>query len=301
MPEVHQFTYGAVNPVAAFVMAFLGAMLGLTATTRARDAERRGRRIRWLAIASVAIGGGIWMMHFVAMLGFDVPASPVRYDLPVTMASALPAVVALGPGLFLTCTARSCSIIKVLVGGLFGGAGIAAMHYVGMAALRLDGTIGYSEAYVVASVLVGTVASIVALGCAATVRDRLPTVLGAATVALALVGMHYIGIAALRVHLNENPGTVGGTNPILLVVPICVVATIALVTLVLSALQAMTQEDFALTANLSPPVVSTPEPRPDEPRAISLGALRPTASIPRHNGHNGVTHGNVVARLPRQR
>jgi len=86
--EVHHFTYGVFNPIASFLLAFLGSFLGLLCTGRARAACSSGRRNRWLIIAAFAIGGAaIWLMHFTAMLGFDVPASPVRYDAALTMLS----------------------------------------------------------------------------------------------------------------------------------------------------------------------------------------------------------------------
>src|SRR3954453_5257838 len=98
--QIHHFTYGAFNPVAAYLLAFLGSFLGLLSTGRARDARTRGRRNRWLIIAAFSIGGGaIWLMHFPAILGFDVPASPVRYNAGLTMLSLLFAVVTVGIGL----------------------------------------------------------------------------------------------------------------------------------------------------------------------------------------------------------
>src|SRR5437899_10819696 len=100
MPVVHHFAHGAVNPIAAYVLAFLGSLLGLNCTVRARAARIRGRRTRWLVTAAFAIGGGIWLMHFMAMLGFDVPDSPVRYNPVVTALSAGMAVLAVGIGLF---------------------------------------------------------------------------------------------------------------------------------------------------------------------------------------------------------
>src|SRR5689334_5970559 len=99
-PEVHQFTYGLWNPVAAFVVAFGGSLVVLGATGKARGSASPARRAYWLVLASVALGGSIWLMHFIAMLGFDVPASPVRYDVALTAGSAVVAVVVVGIGLF---------------------------------------------------------------------------------------------------------------------------------------------------------------------------------------------------------
>src|SRR5438045_8083772 len=106
MTEVHHFAHGVVNPAAAYVLAFLGSLLGLHCTVRARGADSRGRRARWLVLAGFSIGGGIWLMHFMAMLGFDVPASPVRYDPVFTAASAVSAIAVVGAGLFIAGTGR---------------------------------------------------------------------------------------------------------------------------------------------------------------------------------------------------
>jgi NO-binding membrane sensor protein with MHYT domain len=77
--QIHHLTYGAVNPVVAYLIAFVGSLLGLACTTRARAARHRRRRTRWLVLAAITIGGAaVWLMHFTAMFGFDVPDSPVR-------------------------------------------------------------------------------------------------------------------------------------------------------------------------------------------------------------------------------
>ena len=144
MPVVHHFAHGVVNPIAAYVLAFVGSLLGLSCTVRARAARTRRRRARWLVTAAFAIGGGIWLMHFMAMLGFDIPDSAVRYDPVITAASAVMAVAVVGAGLFIAGTGRR-NAGKVILGGLFTGIGVAAMHYTGMAALRVDLVPGGTE------------------------------------------------------------------------------------------------------------------------------------------------------------
>src|SRR3954471_22894013 len=130
--EIHHFTYGAFNPVAAYLLAFLGSFLGLLCTGRARAAQRRGRRNRWLIIAAFAIGGGaIWLMHFTAMLGFDVPLSPVRFDLTLTVISLGLAICTVGMGLMVVGHGAR-SMPKVLIAGMLTGSGVLAMHYTGM-------------------------------------------------------------------------------------------------------------------------------------------------------------------------
>src|SRR5262245_56302106 len=101
MPEVHQFAYGAMNPIAGYVLATIGSLFGLACAARAQRATNAGRRrSQWLLLASVSIGLGIWLMHFTAMLGFDVPKSPIRYDPELTAASAVIAILVVGIAIF---------------------------------------------------------------------------------------------------------------------------------------------------------------------------------------------------------
>src|SRR5690348_4459141 len=91
--DVHQFSYGLWNTGAAFLFAFGGSLFAIRATIRARGAGTSARRASWLIIAAVVLGSAIWLMHFIAMLGFNVPDSPVRYDAGLTVLSALVAIV----------------------------------------------------------------------------------------------------------------------------------------------------------------------------------------------------------------
>lgn len=246
MAEVHHFAYGWFNPVVAYLMAFLGSLLGLVCAARGRASTTRGRRARWLVLAAIAIGGGaIWLMHFMAMLGFDVPGSPVRYDPVLTAASLVIAVGTVGIGLFIVGMGRT-SIGRTLLGGVFTGSGVIAMHYTGMAALRVAGTVRYDSGLVGASVVIAVVAATIALTCAVTLRGWWPTVVAALIMGVAVCGMHYTAMAATRVQLRANgDGHVGGISPLLLIVPITLLTAAALVGMALSALQAMTEEEFA--------------------------------------------------------
>src|SRR5262245_20764801 len=133
--EVHHFAYGVVTPVVAYLMSVLGCLLGLLLMAKAR--LRRGRaRNRLLIYAAVAIGGtGIWLMHFIAMLGFDVPASSLRYDPWLTAASLGIAVLVVGAGLFLAGHGR-LGFWRLLGAGALIGVGTSAMHYTGVAGVR---------------------------------------------------------------------------------------------------------------------------------------------------------------------
>jgi NO-binding membrane sensor protein with MHYT domain len=240
--DVHHFAYGPINPVIAYAMAFLGAVLGLTCTVHARASTTTGRRVRWLILAAFAIGGGIWLMHYIAMLGFDIQNSQMRYDVPLTAASAALAIGVVGLGLMIAATGRR-ALWKILLGGAFTGAGVAAMHYTGMAAMLISGGIGYDRNLVVASVLIAVLAATVALAMAVTVRTRGAIICSALIMGVAVGGMHYSGMAALRVHLDPDVVPLTGMDPILLVLPITLITAVVLVTLMLGALKAVSDED----------------------------------------------------------
>jgi NO-binding membrane sensor protein with MHYT domain len=243
--EVHHFTYGAFNPVAAYLLAFLGSFLGMLCTGRARAAQSRGRRNRWLIIAAFAIGGGaIWLMHFTAMLGFDVPASPVRYDVPLLLGSLGLSVGIVGVGLMVVGHGES-SPPKIIIAGMITGSGVLAMHYIGMRGLHVSGTIHYDPALVAVSAVIAVVSVPVALWFTVSVKGWAPITGAAALTAVAVCGMHYTGMAAMRVELVPiGADGVTGIRPLLMIVPITLLTSATILGVALSALQAMTEEEF---------------------------------------------------------
>jgi NO-binding membrane sensor protein with MHYT domain len=243
--QVHHFTYGAFNPIAAYLVAFLGSFLGLLSTGRARGARTRGRRTRWLIISAFSIGGAaIWLMHFVAMLGFDVPESPVRYNATLTVVSLLFAVVTVGIGLMVVGHGRR-SMPKTAVAGILTGVGVLAMHYTGMTAMHVQGRIHYQPALVAASVVIAVVAATAALWFTVSVRGWGRITAASAIMGIAVCGMHYTGMAAMRVELDGTmQPNVTGIRPLLMIVPITLVSAATILGVALSALQAMTEEEF---------------------------------------------------------
>jgi NO-binding membrane sensor protein with MHYT domain len=244
--EVHHFTYGAFNPVAAYLLAFLGSFLGLLSTGRALQARSRGRRNRWLIIAAFAIGGGaIWLMHFTATLGFDVPASPVRYDPVLTLMSLGLSVLTVGIGLLVVGHGRR-SPTKVVAAGIVTGIGLLSMHYIGTQALDVAGTIHYRPLPAIASGLIAIIAATVSLWCSVNVRGWAARGGAAAIMAVTMCGMHYTGMAAIQVRLDPAPRYhLSGIRPMLMIVPITLITAVAIVCVALSALQAMTEEEFS--------------------------------------------------------
>jgi NO-binding membrane sensor protein with MHYT domain len=273
---VHHFTYGVSNPIAAYLLAFLGSFLGLLSTERARSAHIRHRRNRWLVIAAFAIGGGgIWLMHFAAMLGFDVPDSPVRYNPAMTLASFAVSVVTVGIGLMVVGHGQR-SRIRTVVAGTITGIGVLAMHYTGMDGLRVAGTIHYRLPLVVASGIIAVTAATVALWFAITVRGWGRIAAASAVMAVAVCGMHYTGMAAMEVQLDPaGPRAVDGLRPLVMIVPIMVITAITIIGVALSALQAMTEEEFTDGAGFPRRGVHA-DPHPWSLKHASAAAMRRT-------------------------
>jgi len=181
----------------------------------ARVSVRRGRAAwLWLLLGGAAVmGTGIWSMHFVGMLAFDL-GGPVAYDGRINAASWLVAVLASGMAL-LVARRPALTRSRLAGGGLVMGLGIAAMHYLGMAAMRVSPPVEYDISLVAASIGIAFLASLAALTLAFRLRRRYSrgavfAKLGSAVVlGLGIAAMHYTGMAAARF----APGTVSLVPP----------------------------------------------------------------------------------------
>ncbi|CAL9390375.1 MHYT domain-containing protein [Streptomyces sp. enrichment culture] len=199
---VDGFSHGLVTPVAAYLMACLGGALGLRCTTRSLRTPAAPRP-GWLALGAASIGAGIWTMHFIAMTGFRIEGVAIGYDLPVTFASLAVAIVMVGVGIFLVGL-RGRTAMALVTGGTITGLGIATMHYLGMAGMRLPGRIAYDTLTVSLSVAIAVVAATAALWAAVSVRGFAASVGASLVLGLAVTGMHYTGMAAATVHLHDT-------------------------------------------------------------------------------------------------
>jgi len=217
---VDGFSYGIVTPLVAYLMACLGGALGLRCTTRSMLVTRSWRP-GWLGLGSAAIGSGIWTMHFIAMMGFSVRETPVRYDRLMTFASLGVAIVMVGIGIFIVGY-RGASGTALFTGGTITGLGVASMHYLGMAGMRLNGKLEYNTFTVAASVVIAVAAAITALWAAGQVRGFLWSVGASLVMGLAVSGMHYTGMAALSVHLHGATSAPSGDSPATLLAPLMV-------------------------------------------------------------------------------
>ncbi len=191
----------------------------------------------WLLGGGAALGIGIWSMHFIGMMAFSLPIE-LAYDVPLTILSLLLAIGASMLALWLASRER-LPWQRLLAGALMMGAGIAIMHYTGMASMKMQPGIAYSPWLVATSVLIAVFAAGAALWIAHQLRQYSKRVrhlrLGAAVLmALAIVAMHYTGMSAASFPLGSLCGAVAerGLNTAGLSFPI-VIATVAVLSVVL--------------------------------------------------------------------
>ena len=196
------------NEVARSVLiAIVASYAALDLTGRVTAA--RGRvRLAWLSGGAIAMGIGIWAMHFKGMLALRLPV-PVEYHWPTVLASLLVAILASGVALYVA-SCREMGLVAALTGSMFMATGIAGMHYIGMAAMRLPAITQYSPLLVTCSILLAILFSLIALLMAFDLREEtrwtVPRRLGSATVmGVAVSAMHYTGMAAAS-FIPASPG-----------------------------------------------------------------------------------------------
>jgi NO-binding membrane sensor protein with MHYT domain len=238
-------------------------------------------------------------MHFVAMLGFSVVGLPIRYDVGLTAASALIAVVTVGLGLVIALLGSANRQFRMLMGGLLAGLGVAAMHYTGMAAMHLDGQIAYGAGRVALSVVIAVVAATVALWLALTVKRPLAIFVAALIMGVAVNGMHFTGMSAMSVQPDGETGQPTGATAGTLLVPIGLAVLFGVLGLGYALMAAPTEEDRAGAAYLEARLAAakeptgtwgtvTPRPRtspeqpatPDAPTSVAPTSGAPTSGAP---------------------
>jgi NO-binding membrane sensor protein with MHYT domain/nitrogen-specific signal transduction histidine kinase len=182
---------GTYNPHLVALSILVAAFASYTALDLGgRVAATRGVAPRlWLVPAAIAMGGGIWSMHFIAMLAFSMP-TPMSYDIGLTTLSLVVAIVVTGAGFYFINSQRALPRSFVF-SGIFMGLGIVAMHYIGMAAMREHAQISYDSRFVALSVAIAIGASTAALWLAFRTTDFGQKLVAAVVMGLAISGMHY--------------------------------------------------------------------------------------------------------------
>ncbi len=181
-------TYDPYLVALSILVAVFASYTALDLGGRVAAARGLARRV-WLVAAAITMGGGIWSMHFVAMLAFIMP-TPMSYDIGLTTLSLVVAMFVTGGG-FYVISRHSGSLLRLVLSGIFMGLGIAAMHYTGMAAMREHVDLSYDRIFVALSLIIAIGASTAALWLAFRTTDLGQKLIAAVVMGVAISGMHY--------------------------------------------------------------------------------------------------------------
>ncbi|MEV0468344.1 MHYT domain-containing protein [Nocardia tengchongensis] len=224
MLAIDHFTYGWLTPVLAYVMSVTGSLLALRCMVRARNQQGHGG---WIVTGAIALGGtGIWVMHFIAMLGFSVQDSTIRYNVPITLLSAAIAMGVVWLGLYIVVHQHG-EAFALITGGTITGLGVGAMHYSGMYAMKTDAMVQYDPWVVLLSLVIAVVAATAALWFTLHVSGILSTIAAALIMGVAVCGMHYTGMFAMHAHMAAHMHSPSGAQPAQLLTPLIIAVSMA--------------------------------------------------------------------------
>ncbi|MGF1485896.1 MAG: MHYT domain-containing protein, partial [Prochloraceae cyanobacterium] len=186
------------DPILVSFSIFIAVIAAYTALELTERISSKGKiRVGWLLGSSLMMGTGVWSMHFVGMLAYNI-GIPIGYDLTTVIISWMPAIIASGI-VFYYLDRGFSNTFELLRAGTLMGAGIGAMHYIGMAAMRVPASMHYDYILVALSVVFAVILSTVSLATANYVvkgfldREEIK-IAGSFLMGTAISGMHYIGM-----------------------------------------------------------------------------------------------------------
>lgn len=221
----------------SYLVAFIASFVALDSAGKIPLSSRKAA-LFWRMAGGISLGIGIWSMHFIGMLSMQMPMM-MRYDLWLTLASLGVAVIASTTALDIAVAGKKRSLFRPIVATAILSAGVVSMHYIGMAALMLDGSIIWNRRIVGLSVVIAVVASGTALWLAFRLRDKgvfIERLLAALVMAAAICAMHYTGMSAAHYPEMSHtlPGGIGelGLSIWVSVTTLCLLGVMLIISLV---------------------------------------------------------------------
>ncbi|HOY22904.1 MAG TPA: MHYT domain-containing protein, partial [Cellvibrio sp.] len=214
----------------SILIAIGSSYIGLQIAAMASRAPKGLHAQIALLTGSLALGGGIWSMHFIGMLAFRI-GDHVHYDPLITLGSMAPSVFASWVALQML-SSEAISRQRLLLGGVLVGAGIGTMHYSGMAAMHMDVALKYDPWWFGLSILVAVLLAILALWIRFGLREQTwlsrlqKNLLASSVMGLAIAGMHYTGMEAAR-FIGVADSTQGATENHIFLATIITAMTVA--------------------------------------------------------------------------
>lgn len=230
--------YRAEWVLISVLLAMLTSYAALCASARANNALNKPSQITWILISALALGVGVWAMHFVGMLALRLPCG-ITYDPVITIISMIPGLLA-GGVVFGFVWHHQIKKPSPVIGSLLLGAGIGTMHYTGMSAMRLEGVIRYDPKLFAISIIVAVALSYLAL----LVKNNKHLIARGSNIITAVIlggaasGMHYTAMAAtyfVKGDARALPATVFTPDSLAIIVALSTIF-LAFIALVLAAL-----------------------------------------------------------------
>jgi NO-binding membrane sensor protein with MHYT domain len=195
-----------------FRLVALSVVIAICACYAALDlagritAARNNSRVAWLSGGAIAMGTGIWSMHYTGMVAYHLPVA-VYYHIPTVILSLVAAIAASFVALFVVSRPR-VTVFHVIAGSLLMATGICGMHYIGMDAMRLSAMHHWDQTFVLLSVAIALIVSLAALGLTYLFReeghDKVLKGVCAVIMGLAVPAMHYTAMAAVSYKAMEE-------------------------------------------------------------------------------------------------
>jgi PAS domain S-box-containing protein len=256
-PAENLLIYGHFEPwlvTLSVVIAIFTSSMALHLATQAQQAREAGRRLPILLAGSITLGVGVWSMHFIGMLAFDL-CTRVTYEPGITLLSMVPSIAASWVALSLN-SQRNINRRDLVVGGVLMGAGIGAMHYAGMAAMIMSPLLRYDFAFFLLSIVVAVVLAMLALWIRFGLRQlgfrkmsplQLNIVSGT-VMGLAIAGMHYTGMMAARFVPPQGLELIDNiSQPLILAIGVAV-ATVSITSLVVAVELVLKYRELSVTS-----------------------------------------------------
>ncbi|EQA55437.1 MHYT domain-containing protein [Leptospira kmetyi] len=219
-------TYDPILIVLSILVSIFSSFIALQMIGQSSPDSSRTGKLLILFAASLALGCGVWAMHFIGMLSFQLCVS-VSYDKTLTIVSMFPSFIA--SMIALAYVGRpKIHWVELVVGGVLVGSGIGSMHYTGMAAMRTDVLLRYDPIFFALSILVAVVLAILSLWVRFGLSDlklskNVSTLVAGSVMGLAISGMHYTGMFAARfIGLPETSLNGAPSNPTFLALAVSI-------------------------------------------------------------------------------
>lgn len=212
-------TYEPVLVILSCIIAIFASYSALNVAKRI-DATEGIKKYLWLCFGAITMGTGIWTMHFIGMTALKL-SMQMSYDIKISIYSIIPAIFASGVALEIL-SKNNANKLRIILGGLFMGAGIGAMHFLGMEAMQMPATIYYSPFEFIMSIIIAVLLAIIALSIKFTPHNWFPKAIAVSRASpiimgTAIAGMHYTAMAAANFYPVENNTDIAmGIDPMLI-------------------------------------------------------------------------------------